>query len=147
MRAAFADPFWILRLLRDEEIIATLAAWARSTGIESGRISGLGAMRDVILGYYDETSRTYIKQEHPGPVEILSLSGGIARLEGKPYIHVHAAISDRKGRAFGGHLFRGTVTATGEIYVLPGRLVLQRMKDPVEPFFLLDLPEHPLEGA
>jgi len=146
MRAAFADPFWVLRLLRGEEIIATLAAWARSAGLEGGQLSGLGAMRDVTLGYYDEAARDYLKHEHPGPVEILSLSGGIARLEGKPYIHIHAAISDREGRAFGGHLFRGTVTATGEIYVLPNRQPLKRVKDSVEPFFLLDVPDFPLEG-
>jgi len=147
MRAAFADPFWVLRLMRDEEIIASLAAWAGSAGIGSGMISGLGAMRDVILGYYDETSKAYLKREIPGPVEILSLSGGVAGLEGRPYIHIHAAVSDREGRAWGGHLFRGTVTATGELYVLPGRMVLQRLKDAAEPFFLLDLPQHPLEGA
>jgi predicted DNA-binding protein with PD1-like motif len=147
MRAAFVDPFWVLRLLRDEEIIATLAAWAGSAAIGSGTVSGLGAMRDVTLGYYDESTREYAKREHPGPVEILSLSGGIAALDGKPYIHIHAAVSDRDGRAFGGHLFRGTVTATGEIYVLPGRMPLARVKDAVEPFFLLDLPEHRLEGA
>jgi predicted DNA-binding protein with PD1-like motif len=146
MRAAFADPFWILRLMRGEEIIASLSAWARATGLEGGQISGLGAMRDATLGYYDESSRDYLRRDHPGPVEILSLSGGIARLEGKPYIHLHAVVSDREGRAFGGHLFRGTVTATGEIYVLPSRLLLQRAKDPVEPFSLLDLPDVPLEA-
>jgi hypothetical protein len=147
MRAAFADPFWVLRLMRDEEIIATLADWARSAGIGSGTVSGLGAMRDVTLGYYDESTREYAKQDHPGPVEILSLSGGIAGLDGKPYVHIHAVISDRDGRALGGHLFRGTVTATGEIYVLPGRTPLTRVKDPVEPFYLLDLPQHRPEGA
>lgn len=147
MRAAFADPFWVLRLLRNEEIIATLADWARYAAVGSGTVSGLGAMRDVTLGYYDETAREYIRREHAGPLEILSLSGGIAALDGKPYIHIHAAVSDRDGRAFGGHLFRGTITATGEIYVLPGRTPITRVKDYVEPFFLLDLPEHLPEGA
>ena len=147
MRAAFADPFWILRLIRGEEIIATLATWARSAGVQGGHISGLGAMCDLTLGYYDEASRDYRKREHPGPMEILSLSGGIASLGGKPYIHIHATVSDPEGRAFGGHLFRGTVTATGEIYVLPSRLPLFRMQDPVEPFFLLEVPEFPMEGS
>jgi hypothetical protein len=145
MRAVFADPAWVLRLTRGEEVIATMAAWARTAGIGGGTISGLGAMRDVTLGYYDESSRGYLKRKFEGPVEILSLSGGIADLDGKPYIHLHAAIGDREGRAFGGHLFRGTVTATGELYVLPFRRGLRRAPDPVEPFALLDLPEFPLE--
>lgn len=146
MRAVFADPFWVLRLMRGEEIIAALASWAGSAGIEGAMLSGIGAVRDATLGYYDETAREYLKSDHAGPLEILSLSGGIATLGGKPYIHLHAVLAGREGRAFGGHLFRGTITATGEIYALPSRRPLERIQDPDEPFFLLNLPQYPVEG-
>ena len=85
------------------------------------------------------------------PLIVANLEGPVTRratpAEDKPYIHLHATVSDREGRAFGGHLFRGTITATGEMYILPSRIPLVRAKDPVEPFFLLDLPECQLEGA
>ena len=143
MYADFVDPFYLIRLARGEEIIRALAEWAGRTGLPGGRISGLGAMRDVSLGYYDESLRDYRKSDHPGPVEILSLSGGVSLLKEKPFIHIHAVIGDSEGRAWGGHLFRGTVTATAEIYVLPSRQVLRRSQDGVEPFHLLDLPAFP----
>ena len=145
MYADFVDPFHLVRLIRGEEIIHALALWAGRIGLPGGRISGLGAMRDVTLGYYDELIRDYRKMEFPDPVEILSLSGGISLLNDKPYIHIHAAIGDADGRAWGGHLFRGTITATAEIYILPSRQLLRRMPDGAEPFHLLDLPSFSVE--
>jgi len=140
MYADYADPFHVIRLTRGEEIIRALAEWAGRVGLPGGRIAGLGAARDVLLGYYDESLRDYRKTDFPGPVEILSLNGGISLLREKPYIHIHAVIGDADGRAWGGHLFRGRVTATAEIYILPSRHILRRVPDAVEPFHLLDLP-------
>jgi uncharacterized protein len=145
MYADYVDPFYLIRLARGEELIRSLAEWAGCTGFPGGGISGLGAMRDVTLGWYDESLRDYRKSDHPGPVEILSLSGGISLLKEKPYIHIHAVIGDSGGRVWGGHLFRGTVTATAEIYVLPSRQVLRRSPDGIEPFHLLDLPRFSTE--
>jgi len=143
MYAEFADPFYLIRLEREEEIIDSLASWALNVSLPGAMISGLGALRAVTLGFYDESRREYVKKEHPGPLEILSLSGGISTLGGKPYVHLHTAVADADGKAWGGHLFRGTITATGEIYVFPCRTTLRRVPDSREPFHLLDLPTFP----
>ena len=145
MYADFVDPFYLIRLKRGEEIIRTLVSWAGHAGIPGGMLSGLGAMREVTLGYFDDAKREYLRKEFKEPVEILSLSGGISSLHDKPYIHIHAVIGDAEGRVWGGHLFGGTITATGEIYVLPARRKISRVPDPDEPFNLLDLPAFPFK--
>jgi len=145
MYAEFVDPFYLIRLQRNEEIIRSLSSWAAQEQLPGGMISGLGAMHGVTLGYFDEARREYRKKEHAAPVEILSLNGGISALGGKPYVHLHAVIADADGKAWGGHLFRGTITATGEIYVFPCRKALRRSPDPQEPFHLLDLPAFPMD--
>jgi len=145
MYADFVDPFYLIRLKRGEEVIRTLASWAGQAGIPGGMLSGLGAMKEVTLGYFDDTKREYRKWEFKDPVEILSLSGGISILHDKPYIHLHAVIGDAEGRAWGGHLFQGIITATGEIYVLPARRKIARVPDSEGPFNLLDLPTFPFK--
>ncbi len=43
----------------------------------------------------------------PGDLEVLSSMGTVSLLDGKPFIHTHAAFADATGRPFGGHVNHG----------------------------------------
>ena len=49
--------------------------------------------------------------------EMIALNGNITRKDGKPYLHLHIALSDENYSVFGGHLNSAVVSITAEIYV------------------------------
>ena len=42
------------------------------------------------------------------PYEVLSGIGNISLLDDKPFVHVHVVLADSTGKAYGGHLDKGT---------------------------------------
>jgi predicted DNA-binding protein with PD1-like motif len=94
-----------------------LARFCREHEIPSATAEGLGALRDVVLGYFDVEKKIYERTELPGSWELLSLFADVATWEGEPFAHTHVVLSGPDFVARGGHLFEGTVSVTAEIRV------------------------------
>jgi predicted DNA-binding protein with PD1-like motif len=131
--------YYQLRLVRGEEIQAALAAFVRRARLKSGALIGLGAARDIELGYYNLHRREYVRRRFRGEHELAALVGNVAWDGKEPVCHVHAVISDKKCATFSGHLFRATVAATCEVSVLPGTRRLVRRVEPDTGLKLLQL--------
>ena len=108
---------WLLRFHRGEEIVSGLLAFARDRGLQGGWVQGLGAVEDAELGYYDLDTKEYLRQTFPGDWEIAALVGNLGWANDEPAAHLHAVLGSRDFTARGGHLFRGRVGATCEIFV------------------------------
>jgi predicted DNA-binding protein with PD1-like motif len=106
------------RLLQDEDLAEIIKKKAEEARIRAGTIIAIGSLKDVVLGYYKE--REYRNTRLDGPLEIASCTGNIAvDEEGQVIIHAHLVVSDEKGRAFGGHLMKGShVGATAELVMI-----------------------------
>ena len=107
----------ILRLDPGEEICESLIKLADVENIELAEISGLGAVNEITTGVFDTVNKEYHANNFEGTFEIVSLTGTLTRMDGKPYLHAHMSAGDAKGRVFGGHLNRARVSATAEIVV------------------------------
>lgn len=130
---------YLVRLMRGEEIIASLTELAEKERIQSGFLFGLGAVANPKLGYFDLKTKEYQSETFEGEFEIVNLTGNISQLEGKPFIHAHLTISDQECKAFGGHLFSAQVHATGEIAIIDFALPIARKLDQEIGLKLLDL--------
>jgi predicted DNA-binding protein with PD1-like motif len=141
MRYASFDNEFIVRIERGEEVVETLTRFVREKGITAGVISGIGAVRETTLGYFDPETREYVNELFEDSCEVASLNGTAGRFDGEAVLHLHATLADRHHAAKAGHLFSATVSATVEARVirLPG--VLERKKDDFTGLNLLDLPE------
>ncbi len=108
-----------------EKIMESLLKVVSEKGIKAGFLYGLGAGKDFTLGYYDLEKKEYIRKEFPEEHEITSMVGNVGILDDKPILHIHITLSDKEFRAFGGHLFEGTITGTLEVIVFrdTGRMV------------------------
>jgi predicted DNA-binding protein with PD1-like motif len=115
---------------RGEPLIATLTPVLEALCLTGGFISGLGALRDAQLGYYELHRKQYIRKTFTDDYELVSLTGNIAIKDGKPFIHVHAALSDAEFRVFGGHLFEANVAVTAEISIVPFEFAPERISNP-----------------
>lgn len=85
--------------------------------ITEGQVEIIGALRRAVLGFYDQEKREYKNIEFNQPLEIVSGIGNISLKDGKPFAHIHLAVSDEKGNCFGGHLVSGTEVFAGEIFI------------------------------
>ncbi len=133
------ESYYALRLEKDDEIIGALKQAVTQKNIKSGFFFGLGVGKDLILGYFDAHNKYYIKKTFAGEYEFTSLSGNISKLGEETIIHCHVTITDSNFNAFGGHLFEGTVPATGEIIILPFAGSLKRKKEETTGLNILDI--------
>ena len=129
MKFKKTDNGFIVRCDIGEEVISTLTGFAEEQGISSGSVTGIGVLKDVVLGYYDEQGKEYLKKLFSGNFELLNLTGNFTKLESNCFVHCHATISDVECNAFGGHLFEGTIGITGEFYITPGGVEANRGPD------------------
>ena len=129
----------IARLFAGEEIHETLKALARERGIPSAALTGLGAVSDVTLAFWDQTRRAYLETRLTEDLEVATMTGNIAWLGGEPMIHLHGVVSRADCTTAAGHIMRGVVSATLEVMltVYPEKIV--RTHDPAVGLNLLDL--------
>ena len=99
----------------DEDVLPSLLVWARERGISGASFTGIGAFREVTLGYFDLNRREYLRIPLSEQVEVLSLAGNVALHEGEPKLHAHVVVGKRDGSAHGGHLLDARVRPTLEI--------------------------------
>ena len=114
-----------LRLQPEQDLRQALQAFAIAHTIEAGFIlSAIGSFQQVALRFADQSTTTVWQ----GRYELLSLAGTLS-VQGS---HLHLAIADSTGQAFGGHLTEGCIiytTAEIIIGVSPAH-IFQRALDP-----------------
>ena len=133
------DCYSVVRLEKGEEIITALTQAVHDAGIKGGFFYGLGVGMNLELGYFDAHKQTYIKKVFPDEYEFTSFLGNVSSVNGELTLHCHVTITDAQFKAFGGHLFRGTVPATMEIIIFPFTEPLTRKKDQATGLNLLEL--------
>ena len=139
MRHVKVEGGWLLRLEIGEKLPDALARFCRERQIASATAEGLGALRDVVLGYYDLATKTYARTTLEGSWELLSLWADVAQWEGEPFAHTHVVLSGPDCVARGGHLFEGTVSVTAELRVWETGRPLRRLMNDDLRLHLLDL--------
>ena len=130
---------YIVRCDMGDEIFSILTEFAAENGIHSGTITGIGAVKEVVLGYFDLAEKEYIRKEFDGIYELLSLTGNFARKDGDTIFHCHTVISDIHFNVYGGHLFSAVVAITGEFYITLGGKEINRGPDDLTGLNLIKL--------
>jgi uncharacterized protein len=122
---------YIIRLERGEELMESLARLAECERIKSGYFSGLGAALQAELGIYLLDKKVYQFRNLDGPLEILSIIGGISSKDGQVFVHAHMSVADSELNVRGGHVKSATIGATCEIFLiaLPGELTRSHHED------------------
>lgn len=107
----------VIRMDRGEEIVEQLMTVASREQIALAEVSALGAIGSFTVGVFYPGEKEYHANDFNGDFEIVSLTGTITEMDGKPYLHLHMSAGDREGRVWGGHLNRAVVSATCEMVV------------------------------
>lgn len=139
MRSRETNAGYLISIEPGEEIISTFGNFAERNNILSGTLSAIGAVASVELGYYELAEKQYHWKTFEGTIEIVSATGNIAWLEGKPIVHLHGVFSGTDFVAFGGHVRRGVVSAACEVTLTVHGEQLRRSFDEATGLNLWDL--------
>lgn len=99
------------------DMLREIADFVKKKGIRIGRIEALGAVQRARLSFYNQIRHDYQTFEIRRPLEIVTLVGNVSLKEKKPFVHAHIILTDETGKAYGGHLEKGTVVFACEIIV------------------------------
>ncbi|MCF3936696.1 DNA-binding protein [Acuticoccus sp. M5D2P5] len=122
-----------------EEVVEGLTRFAEENGIDGAEFSGIGALSDVELGFFEIDTKSYHRIPIDEQVEVVSFTGNFARKDGKAKLHPHIVVSKRDGTAHGGHLMTAHVRPTLEVVVTESPAYIRRRTDAATGLPLIDL--------
>jgi predicted DNA-binding protein with PD1-like motif len=131
------DGQYVLRLDPDEEVMNALREFAARENIHGAYFQGIGAFSGVDLRWFDIREKRYKSNQVNRQVEVVGLIGSIAWDGAKPVVHVHLSVADDQAHSYSGHLSRGTVRPTLELFLTTFPKGLRRRKDPASGLELL----------
>ncbi len=101
------------------DIVEGLSAVMKQQHIEAGMISGIGAVSEARLAYFNAQTKLYEEKHFKENMEIVSLKGNISLKENAIFPHLHAVLSNKDYAAFGGHLLPKTSVYAFEFEIIP----------------------------
>lgn len=112
-----------LAFRKGDDILGGLAAFARKARLTDASFTAVGAMDDALIGRYDPANESFKTTRLHEEMEIASLTGSITRgAGGNPVVHVHCVVALlRNGAVYAGHLLRGRVSLTLQLYLTDAR--------------------------
>ena len=123
-----------------DELAGGLLDFARQHAVAGAYFTGIGALRDVTLGYWRWETKDYERIPVREQVEVLSLAGNVALApDGEPKVHAHVVVGKADGTAHGGHLLEGHVRPTLEVILVESPQHLRRTHDPETGLALIDV--------
>jgi predicted DNA-binding protein with PD1-like motif len=125
-----------------DDPVEELLAFAKGHDIGAAHFTAIGAFSEVTLGYFDRARKDYKKIWLPEQVEVLSLTGDIAREDAAPKVHAHVVVGKADGTAHGGHLLHARVWPTLELILTESPKELARRSDSESGLALIDLDAH-----
>jgi len=105
----------VLVLDKGEEVVSTLAAFAKQNQITSAHFTGMGAFSDARIGYFDVLKKDYFNDRVNGHLDVLSLIGDIVFDNDEPTVQAHVVVGMKNGAATGGRLLEAHVLPTLEL--------------------------------
>jgi predicted DNA-binding protein with PD1-like motif len=122
-----------------DEVVEELLAFAAHHRITAAHFQGIGALSDVVLGYFDWRAKNYRPIPIREQVEVLSFAGDIAVEDDQPKVHAHVVVGRADGTAHGGHLLSAHVRPTLELVFVQSPRYLRRRVDKESGLALIDV--------
>ena len=110
---------YLLVLKAGQPLIASLTAFMEKERLPGASLSGIGAVKNVEVAYYDIQAQKYKYHTFKPSMEVLSLNGNMGYFQNKPIVHAHVALADSSYTVHGGHVKEAEVSLILEIFITP----------------------------
>ena len=121
------------------EVAAALDAFCREKNIRAGEITGLGAVCEATLRFFDPVTKQYVDRTFAEQMEIANLTGNVSTKDGQVYLHLHACFGRSDYTLIGGHLLTARIRGACELFVRPLPPTIGRRFDPAIGLNVYDL--------
>ncbi len=124
-----------------EDVHGVLKNLALKERLKGASFHGVGATKEIELGFYNVESKKYKFTNYSGVYELVSMNGNIAWANEEPVVHIHATYSGEDNAVFGGHVNKMISAITVEVQLIALDVTLAREMDETIGLKLLSLPE------
>jgi len=101
---------------KGDEVLSGLTEFAARENLTAGHFTAIGALQSARFGWFDRVQKAYRHIPIKEQVELISLIGNVALVNGAPQIHAHGAVGFRDGQMRGGHLLEAIAWPTLELF-------------------------------
>jgi hypothetical protein len=108
---------YLLRFDTDELLVRGIQQFCEEQNINGAWIQGLGGAAWAELAFYHLDQKAYEFDRINEPLEISNLTGNVALLNQKPFLHLHVTVSDLNYHSYAGHLKELAVGGTAEVLI------------------------------
>lgn len=108
---------YVVSIKNKSEVVEALTNFVVSQKITAGEITGLGAVSEATLRFFDPKTKKYVDKTIKGQMEVTNLTGNISTKDGKEYLHLHITLGDKQYKALAGHLLSAKLSGAGEFIV------------------------------
>jgi len=108
---------YVLIFAKGDEVMSGLLEFAQKYNVKSAHYQAIGDALSAQIGVYDYGRKQFKVIPITEPVEVTSLTGDIAVLNGKPAPHAHLTLAAPDGSVRGGHLLELVIGPTLELFM------------------------------
>ena len=111
----YADGRYTVSIANRACVEEAIAALCRDLDIRSAAITGIGAVDEATLRFYNPATKRYVDRRFEEQMEIASLAGNVSQMDGKCYLHLHVTLGRADYTALAGHLLSARINGAGDI--------------------------------
>lgn len=134
-----ADGRYTVSIANHARVEEAIAAACRDLNIRSAVVSGIGAVDEATLRFYNPTTKRYVDRRFDEQMEIAALTGNVSEIDGEIYRHLHVTLGRADYTALAGHLLSARINGAGEIFITPFGAATPRRYDPETGLNIYDL--------
>ncbi|GGG46804.1 PPC domain-containing DNA-binding protein [Bizionia arctica] len=108
---------YVISIQNHSEITKAITAFVEEHDIKAGTISGLGAVNEATLRFFDPATKEFVDKTFSEQMEITNLTGNISQQNNSPYIHMHVTLGRNDYTVLAGHLLTAKINGAGEFII------------------------------
>lgn len=119
---------YVVSVANHAELSQAITSFCRDLRIEAGTITGIGALSEATLRFFNPLTKLYEDGRFAEQMELANLTGNISTMNGAPYVHLHCVLGRADFSALAGHLLIAKINGACE-------LVITRFPGTIERYF------------
>jgi len=119
------DSIYIVSVDNQSNIVETLTDFIRNQDIYAGEVTGIGAVSEATLRFFNPATKDYVDKTFNEQMEVTNISGNVSEIAGRQTLHLHITLGRADYTALAGHLLEAKINGAGEFifYPLPTKVI------------------------
>lgn len=120
---------YVVSIANHADLAESIKAFCNDMGITAGSISGIGAVNEAVLRFYDPSTKQYVDKSYKEQMEVANVTGNVSVMNGKTYTHLHCVLGRSDYSALAGHLLSARINGACEIVITAYDSPIERYHD------------------